>query len=167
MTDTSTLADIVNEALGRLKWLATDRHPDRAYAYSDPDLPAGWVRISDDHADLCIDDACSILDDLDSVRQAKEDLDYTEYYHARNAVYPKRFLEWPERCVHCEQVGSGSPQDNPLCVITLATNRGIQFVAGPHGTDEDALHRWMDYRLPFAQSRAEAVEMYREQTKET
>ena len=152
MTTTTAIVAHVDAALARLGWLATAKAPTRACAYADDWLPYGWVRIADDYATFAVGPADELINLLDT---ACDRHSYGEI-PADAFVAPRRVEEWPAALVAVEQIGEGSCNDDPVALVTVATNAGIRFAAGPHGVSYDCLREAIDAGAIFA-TRSAAV----------
>lgn len=130
----ATISNVKRE-LNRLGWLASDSHPTLCCVNADDDLPAGWVRVSDDHCVLAIGNAAEIAEAL---RALDGDAEYGTGLESFGGKEPCS-RDWPAELISFEQIGNGSVNDNPDTLITVATNCGIRFAAGPHGVSFCAL----------------------------
>jgi hypothetical protein len=70
---------------------------------------------------------------------------------------PSSSQDWPESLIATERLEEGGPNDNPSTLITLATNGGIRYAAGPHGANYCALSDWLSNVGRLAKSRQAAI----------
>lgn len=145
-------AQVVRDTLSELGLLCTDENPTALVVNADDDLPLGWIRVSDDFVQYACGNASEIslhLTCCDFVEGSEVDLGDL----FRDCVNLKPSSKtWPKVLCHYEVLtdeGGDSAK-----VVTLATNAGIRFAAGPDGAYSDCIADW---RGPFAKSREEAI----------
>jgi len=132
---------IVESQLARLNWIATDSQPTLAVAHADGDLPYGWVRVSDDCATLAIGPAVEIATALSEIEYGADYDDLAGLPFGKEPPHSTR--DWPESLCFVDRLEEGTTNDNPNTLITVATNAGIRYAAGPHGVFSCALADWL------------------------
>jgi hypothetical protein len=154
---------LVETALARLGWVCTDSQPCNAVAHAREYLPYGWVEVSDDSGTWGYADALEIVDDLDSIELGTE---YGEDLGdwGRPPILGSGHLsshDWPEDLISFELIEEGSVNDNPDTLVTVVTNAGIRYAAGPHGVSFCALSDWFSSGMKLAKTREAAIESSR------
>lgn len=168
MTDNS-IAKLVFKEIERLGMEDTETNASGLGAYADGDLPYGWVRVDGDNSgEVIYADGAALLSAFEEIEEtddsdANMDLFYEvvmkEEFYCRK---PESTRDWPENLYSVEQIEPGTPNDDPLSVVTVATNAGIRYVAGPHGVSQCALEDWIRNGLDFAESRESALAIHAE-----
>lgn len=153
MTATKSISEVVNaiEAeLARLGWLCTDDAPCAYCVTADADLPAGWVRVYDDST-TGYGEAEDVLADLQEVVAGAE---YGT--GCPDGDKPDNSRDWPEALFFTEQLEEGTANDEPNTLITIQTNGGTRYAAGPHGAFQDALSEAFQFGALY-RSREDAI----------
>lgn len=131
-------------------------------AAAEDDLPYGWVRIYGDNATEDFVDAIEFVNemrDYDPENEFEENQKiYGQAVKATSSagVKPTSSQDWPTELFQTEALEEGSPNENPNHLITLSTNAGLQFAAGPHGVSECALANGLQYGLSGTREEATA-----------
>jgi hypothetical protein len=124
----------IEAELERLDWLGTDEQPCQIIVSADDCLPEGWVRLADDRFEG-YGSGLEVLSDLEQIKEGDE------YFTGINLIceQPTSSRVWPEDLIDIEQLEEGTPNDNPLSLITIKTNAGTRYAAGCHGVNCCAL----------------------------
>lgn len=115
--------------------------------YGDAELPSGWVRV-DDGTTRTIGPAEEMLQQLRSSRTWGNAGAWDELVFLGDFIRPE---SWPDSHVTYERLTNPTDQrcKNPVYLITIRTNAGPRYAAGPHGDymdlfdyacDRDAWH---------------------------
>lgn len=132
---------LVENELSRLDWLCTNDRPCLMVVNAEDNLPYGWVRVSDDYnSEIAICDAVALALLLSELEEGHP---YAEF-DAPNEK-PNSSQNWPKHLMDIEQIEEGTPNDNPNHLITVVTNSGIRYAAGPHGVSVCALAESLNY----------------------
>ena len=133
------------------------------------DLPRGWVRLCDGTAEVFgpAEEVLAALREVEYDRSATvEQEGETETVQRDNGwelawaalafsdKAPRTSRDWPEELIRYEQLEPGGCNDNPNTLVTVETNGGTRFAAGPHGVSCCALEDWDG---DLAMTRAEAI----------
>lgn len=145
-------AQVIRDTLSELGLLCTDKNPTALVVNVDDDLPLGWLRISDDYEQYACGNGSEIgihlacCDFSDSPEAEAADL-------FRGCVNLRPSAKtWPKTLLHYELLTE--EEGDCAKVVTLVTNAGIRFAAGPDGAFSDCIADWHG---PFALSRDEAI----------
>jgi len=152
----------IRSQLDRLNWLATDSNPCAFLVEAEPELPEGWVRIYDDHGEV-FGDADEILNALCLEPESEDEDSYGSCLQEFLDHRPMNSNRWPCDLIEVEKIVDGLINENPLCLITVRTNDGIKYAAGPHGVSQCALSDFMGEHLfgpkKLASSREQALQV--------
>lgn len=149
--NTAELVAKIETQLARLGWLCTDGSPCYYAVTADDDLPEGWVRVYDDTTDG-YGPAAEVLADLEATPAGAE--------YGTNCPtdkQPTSSRDWPAELLAAERLEDGTTNDEPHTLLTLRTNAGMRYAAGPHGVFSCALSDWFRSGQPLAQSREDAI----------
>ena len=150
-TTTAQTVRKIEAELARLGWFCTDATPCYYAVSADDDLPAGWVRVYDDNAE-----GYGPADDIISALQnTPTDAEYGT--NCPTDGKPESSRDWPEELFTTEQLEEGTCNDEPNTLVTLQTNAGTRYAAGPHGVHSCALSDWFASGMPLAETREDAV----------
>jgi len=144
--------------LARLGVSTTHSRPEGISVYADPDLPRGWVRVSDGTGEVfgVVDALAKSLAKISEV-----DEDWQEVWDALGEVgenhAPHSSQGWPEDLIRFEQLEEGTCNDQPNTLVIVETNGGTRYAAGPHGAFSCALSDWFDNLGSLAETREAAI----------
>lgn len=150
-TETAATVAAIEAKLARLGWLCTDDTPCYYAVDADDDLPEGWVRVYDD----TVEGYGPADEVLANLRAVSADDDYGT--GCPTGEQPDNSRDWPEELFTTEQLEEGTLNDEPNTLITLRTNGGTRYVAGPHGAYNCALFNWFHTGERFAKNREYAI----------
>ena len=156
---TATDAAAIEAELIRLRVACTHRHPELLHVYTDADLPAGWVRLSDSTCSIYADsqEVLAALRGVPATEDTQENFDSTwEALGGFSENPPKNSNDWPKDLIFIERLEEGTANDNPLSLLRIETNGGARWVQGPHGVSYCALGDWFDAGLGLIESEEEA-----------
>lgn len=144
--------NLIEAELRRLGWLGTRAEPCYYVVSAENDLPRGWVRVYDDYTDG--------YGPADEVLAALKDVEAGADYGTGcpTAAKPKSTRDWPSDLFMVEQLEEGTVNDNPNTLVTVETNAGTRYAAGPHGVSYCALSVWFSSGQELAESRGEAID---------
>ncbi len=149
-TMTENIVSAIEAELGRLGWLRTTDSPCYYCVTADDDLPRGWVQVYDDYAET-FGPADEILAWLKS-QGGNAEYGVQGFYDR-----PTTVRDWPDELVSTEQLEEGGCNDEPNTLVTVETNAGIRYAAGPHGVGCDTLNDWLVNGAELAKTREEAI----------
>lgn len=143
----------IEAQLRRIGWLSTEATPCYFAVCAEEDLPRGWVRMYDDTLNVygAAKDVLAALEAIGEETEYGEGLD-------RLAEKAPDSNEWPEELIKFERLKEGSTNENPDTLITVETNGGTRYAAGPHGVSYCALSDWYYNCGPLAKTREEAID---------
>lgn len=134
--------------------------------YQDEYLPLGWVRVSDGTGEVFglateIAAVLAAVPVTGEIREDGSDVDCEATWEALGEFSeraPQNSHDWPEGLIQTERLEDGDCNDNPNTLITVETNSGTRYAAGPHGVDCCALADWFSASEDLAETREQAVE---------
>ena len=169
MTETkNSITTGVESELSRLDVHTTHSRPEGISVYADDDLPAGWVRVSDGTGEAfgLASEIAARLADLPATGEATKDgadCDWEATWELLGENFadkaPHSSQDWPSDLIKAEQLEEGSCNDQPNTLITVETNGGTRYAAGPHGVYSCALGDWIDNLGELAQTREAAIDV--------
>jgi hypothetical protein len=158
MTTAQEFTEAIEKEIQRLDAGDTPSNCYGIAAYADENLPRGWVRISDGSVSV-YGEGQEILSALQDVEYDGSQDGWAEAWEALSGFLdsdPRTVDDWPAGLVKTEQLEEGTPNDNPNTLVTVKTNAGTRYAAGPHGANNDAL--WDTLRFAsLHKSREDAV----------
>lgn len=86
MAATTDIVQAIETELARLGALCTDTEPTLCVVHADDDLPAGWVRLADEHGDVIANADAA----LDALRGVADGSDYENVWLALHVFYGNR-----------------------------------------------------------------------------
>lgn len=147
--------------LSRLGVSTTRNRPEGLSVYADASLPRGWVRVDSNGDAPVFGLPETFADNLKMLSPERVGEDCGGVWDVLSRVgfdkVPATSQEWPEDLIQCEQLETGDCNDNPNTLITIETNGGTRYAAGPHGENYCALSDWLTNVGELAATREEAV----------
>ena len=157
----------VESELRRLDVQTTHSRPEGISVYSEDDLPAGWLRVSDGTGEafgLASEIAARLAEVpvTGEVTDDGRDLDWEAAWDALGEFAdhaPQSTQDWPSDRFKVEQLEEGTCNDAPASLIVVETNAGTRYAAGPHGVYACALSDWFNNCGKLAETREAAIEV--------
>lgn len=142
----------IEAELSRLGALGDSDSPYDFVVDADDDLPAGWVRVSDETASVW-GPATEVLKRLED----QEELGWEAAWEALSGLkdtQPTSSHDWSDAdaLAKTTQIEEGTVNDNPYCVVELKTNAGPRFAWGPSGVSEDCVSSHFGSGVDLAES---------------